>query len=110
MYVYVAVDCYTYDLLHINIYPHRNDATARSFLLELLSCGYKPKAVVTDMWNKYNDLICEIFPTATHQECVFHALKEVQNKTKEIYGKNYKETAPEAVTLKAQIYRIFDAR
>jgi hypothetical protein len=22
MYVYVAVDCYTYDLLHIDIYPY----------------------------------------------------------------------------------------
>ena len=38
MYVYVAVDCYTYDLLHIQIYAHRNEATARAFLLELLLC------------------------------------------------------------------------
>ena len=110
MYVYVAVDCYTYDLLHIRIYAHRNEATARAFLLELRAKGYKPKAVVTDMWSKYNDLICEIFPAATHQECIFHALKEVQKKIKEIYGQNYKQTSPEAVALKKQIYHIFDAR
>ena len=33
------------------------------------------------MWHKYNDLISQIFPSATHQECIFHALKEVQKKT-----------------------------
>lgn len=109
MYVYVAVDCYTYDLLHIRIYTHRNEATARAFLLELRAKGYKPKAVVTDMWHKYNDLIGEIFPAATHQECIFHALKEVQKKVKDIYGPDYKKACPEAVTLKAQIYHIFDA-
>ena len=110
MYVYVAVDCYTYDLLHIRIYAHRNEKTARAFLLELLSCGYKPKAVVTDMWQKYNDLIGQIFPAATHQECIFHALKEVQKKIKEIYGPNYTQSSPDAVTLKKQIYHIFSAR
>ncbi|MGB0384178.1 MAG: IS66 family transposase [Ardenticatenaceae bacterium] len=110
MYVYVAVDCYTYDLLHIKIYAYRNEATARAFLLELRAKGYKPKAIVTDMWSQYNKLIGEIFPAATHQECIFHALNQVQKKTKEIYGQNYKETSPEAVALKKQIYNIFKAR
>ncbi|MGB0383875.1 MAG: IS66 family transposase [Ardenticatenaceae bacterium] len=116
MYVYVAVDCYTYDLLHIRIYAYRNEATARAFLLELRAKGYKPKAVVTDMWPQYHKLIGEVFPAATHQECIFHALNQVQKKTKEIYGQDYKKTASarlraaEAVALKKQIYNIFNAR
>ena len=44
------------------------------------------------MWQQYNELIREIFPAATHQECFFHALKEVQKKIKDIYGQDYKET------------------
>ena len=110
MYVYVAVDCYTYDLLHIAIYRYRNEQTARIFLLELKAKGYRPRVVVTDLWNKYNGLIGEVFPAATHQECIFHALKEVQKKIKDIYGANYKEDAPEAVKLKEDIYYIFKAK
>lgn len=110
MYLYVAVDCYTYDLLHIGLYRYRNETSARAFLLELRAKGYKPKVVVTDLWEKYNSLISEIFPHATHQECIFHALKDVQKKIKDIYGNDYKENAPEAVLLKQKIYKIFDAR
>jgi transposase-like protein len=32
MYVYFAVDVYTYDLLHIAIYPHNDQASAHAFL------------------------------------------------------------------------------
>ena len=110
MYLYVAVDCYTYDLLHIQLYRYRNEASARAFLLELRAKGYKPKVVVTDLWEKYNSLISEIFPHATHQECIFHALKALQKKIKDVYGSDYKENSPEAVDLKQKIYRIFDAR
>ena len=110
MYLYVAVDCYTYDLLHIQLYRYRNEASARAFLLELRAKGYKPKVVVTDLWEKYDSLIAEIFPHATHQECIFHALKALQKKIKDVYGSDYKESSPEAVLLKQKIYRIFDAR
>lgn len=110
MYLYVAVDCYTYDLLHIQLYRYRNEASARAFLLELRAKGYKPKVVVTDLWEKYDSLIAEIFPHATHQECIFHALKALQKKIKDVYGSDYKENSPEAVDLKQKIYRIFDAR
>ncbi len=36
MYVYLAVDVYTYDLLHIAIFPYLGKDSARAFLLELL--------------------------------------------------------------------------
>ena len=35
MYVYLAVDVWTYDLLHIAIYPHNDEASAAAFLLAL---------------------------------------------------------------------------
>jgi len=35
MYVYVAVDCYTYDLLHIELYPYNTKESAHAFLLAL---------------------------------------------------------------------------
>ena len=39
MYVYVAVDCYTYDLLHIDIYPYNTKDSAKAFLLAPLAKG-----------------------------------------------------------------------
>jgi len=109
-YVSVAVDCYTYDLLHIAIYAHRNEASSRAFLLDLRAKGYLPRVVVTDLWPAYAALLADIFPQATHHECIFHALQEVQRLIKAIYGSHYPQTAPQAVALKQAIYHIFQAR
>lgn len=109
-YVSVAVDCYTYDLLHIAIYAHRDEASSRAFLLALKAKGYRPQVVVTDLWPGYANLVADLFPQATHQECIFHALQEVQRLVKTIYGSDYRQAAPEAVALKQAIYHIFEAR
>ncbi len=45
-----------------------------------------------------------------HHECVFHALQWAQRLVKEVYGNEYAQTHPEAVTLKEQIYHIFKAK
>ena len=108
-YVSVAVDCYTYDLLHIAIFAHRDEASSRAFLLALKAKGYRPQVVVTDLWPGYANLVADIFPQATHQECIFHALQEVQRLVKTIYGSDYRQAAPEAVALKQAIYYIFEA-
>jgi hypothetical protein len=71
-YVYLAVDSYTYDLLHIAIYAHRDEASTRAFLLELRAKRYRPQVVVTDLWPGYAALLADIFPQAAHQECIFH--------------------------------------
>jgi transposase-like protein len=110
MYVYLAVDVYTYDLLHIAIYPHNNKDSAHDFLLDLRAKGYHPKVVVTDQRQDYGPLITLVFPGARHHECIFHALQNVQDYFKEVYGADYAETHPEAVLLKQEIYHIFDAR
>lgn len=109
-YVYLAVDCYTYDLLYIAIYAHRNEASTRTFLLALRAKGYRPQVVVTDLWPGYAAPLADIFPQATHHECVFHALQEVQRLIKTIYGPDYLQTAPQAAALKQAIYHIFAAR
>jgi transposase-like protein len=108
MYVYFAVDCYTYDLLHIEIYPYNNKASARAFLLALRAKGYSPRVVVTDMRVDYKDVIAQVFPKAIHHECIFHALQEVHKRCKEIYGADYAKHYPDVATLRDEITRIFD--
>ena len=110
MYVYLAVDCYTYDLLHIEIYPYNTKESAKAFLLALRAKGYHPRVIVTDLRVDYGPLIARVFPRAVHHECIFHALQEVQEHIKEVYQSNYAETHPEVAALKEEINHIFDAR
>jgi transposase-like protein len=110
MYVYLAVDVFTYDLLHIDIYPYNGQAEARAFLQALKAKGYIPQVIVTDMNQDYSEPIRAVFPGATHHECVFHALQWAQRLIKKVYGNDYAETHPEAVALKKQIYRVFEAK
>jgi transposase len=110
MYVYLAVDVYTYDLLHIDIYPYNGKNEARAFLQALKAKGYQPQVIITDMNQSYDEPIALVFPEATHHECVFHALQWAQRRIKEVYGNDYARTHPEAVDLKDKIYRIFKAK
>lgn len=109
MYVYFAVDVWTYDLLHIAIYPHNDQASALAFLLALRTKGYHPDVIVTDLRQDYGSVIAQVFPQATHHLCIFHALQDVQKHIKTVYGSNYAQTHTEANLLKQQIYRIFDS-
>jgi transposase-like protein len=110
MYVYMAVDVHTYDLLHIDIYPFNGKNEARAFLQALKAKGYYPQVIVTDMCQDYDEPIRTVFPAAVHHECIFHALQWAQRLVKDVYGNNYAETHPEAVILKEQIYKVFKAR
>ena len=109
MYVYLAVDVWTYDLLHIAIYPNNDQDSATAFLLALRAKGYHPQVIVTDLRQDYGPVIAQVFPPAVHHECIFHALQQAQKHVKEAYGPDYAEQHPEAEQLKQQIYRIFDA-
>lgn len=110
MYVYMAVDCYTYDLLHIEIYAFNTKQSARAFFLALRAKGYQPRVVVTDLRPDYRDVVAQVFPGAVHHECIFHALQDVRDHAEEAYGTNYAETAPEVEPLLEEINAIFDAR
>jgi transposase-like protein len=110
MYVYLAVDSYTYDLLHIEIYPFNTKQSAKAFLLALRAKGYHPRVVVTDMRVDYRDVVAQVFPHAVHHECIFHALQELREKAKEVYGTSYAKTYPEVQRLLEEIDAVFDAR
>jgi hypothetical protein len=110
MYVYFAVDCYTYDLLHIEIYPYNTKHSATAFLLALRAKGYHPRVVVTDLRVDYGPLIAHVFSKATYHACIFHALQDAHKHIKEVYGADYAQTHPEVETLRKEIDHIFDAR
>lgn len=110
MYVYFAVDMHTYDLLHIAIYPYNNKESARAFLLALRAKGYHPRVIVTDLRQDYGPVIAQVFPKARHHECIFHALQNVQDYIKEVYGDGYAKTHPEAEELRQKIAHIFGAQ
>jgi transposase-like protein len=110
MYVSVAVDVYSYDLLHIAISPQVGTASAQAFLLALRAKGYRPQVIVTDLNQEYGAAIAAVFPQAEHHECVFHALQSWQEQVRKAYGKDYREQHPEAVELLAKLKRIFWAK
>src|SRR5262249_47381257 len=110
MYVYIAVDSYTYDLLHIAIYPSAGSDTARAFLLALRAKGYRPHVIVTDLNQDYGLAIAAVFPQAEHHECVFHALQAWHRQIQEVYGKDYREQHPQALALQEQIDKLFRAK
>jgi transposase-like protein len=110
MYVYFAVDAYTYDLLHLDIYPYNDAHSAQAFLLALRSKGYQPRVVVTDMRVDYGDLIAQVFPNAIHHECLFHALQQLRVHLRESYGPSYADNYPDVVALRDEIDHIFAAR
>jgi transposase-like protein len=110
MYVSVAVDVYSYDLLHIAIAPQVGTASAQAFLLALRAKGYRPQVIVTDLNQEYGAAIAAVFPQAEHHECVFHALQNWQAQVRKVYGKEYREQHPEAVELLRQLKHIFWAK
>jgi len=110
MYVYLAVDVYTYDLLHIALYEQNSAHSTRTFLLALKAKGYHPKVIVTDLRPEYRTAIADIFDQARHHECIFHALQWTHRQLKETYGTDYAKTRPEVVQLKEQIDAIFQAK
>jgi transposase-like protein len=110
MYVYLAVDVYTYDLLHIAIYAHNDKQNALAFLMALKAKGYHPRVVVTDLRRDYGNDIARVFPQAEHHECIFHAVRDVADYCREIYGKDYAETHPHVEELRQDIQRIFAAQ
>lgn len=110
MYVHFAVDPFTYDLLHIDIFKENDAQAARLFLLALKAKGYRPRVFVTDGAPAYAQAIEEVFPQAIHHICIFHALQSVGRKLREVYGADYEQKHPEVEALKLKIYRIFRAK
>jgi len=51
----------------------------RRFLTNLKNRGVLPKVVVSDGSNLYPTVLAEVWPTARHQLCIFHVLKDVND-------------------------------
>jgi transposase-like protein len=110
MYVYVAVDAHTLDLLHCNVYPNLGKDTARTFLLELRAKGYHPRVVITDLNPDYPEPLTAVFPNALHHQCVFHALQTWHRAFKKTFGPAYAETRPDLLKLRQDMDHIFQAK
>jgi transposase-like protein len=110
MYVYLAVDVYTYDLLHIAIYAHNNRDSAHAFLLALRTKGYQPRVVVTDLRRDYGSVIAQVFCNAQHHECIFHAEQELSRHLRQVWGRNYAEEHPQVAEVREAVVNIFQAR
>jgi hypothetical protein len=110
MYVYLAVDVYTYDLLHIAIYPTNDQTTALTFLFALRAKGYRPRVIVTDLRRDYGADIAQVFPQAIHHECLFHALQDIGTLCRQIYGSDYAHTQPQVEVLRLAIIQTFQAK
>ncbi|MGC9347901.1 MAG: IS66 family transposase [Anaerolineae bacterium] len=107
MYVYVAVDMHTLDLLHIDVFPYRGSAAAQTFLLGLRAKGYHPQVIVTDLCGDYADVLATVFPQATHHECVFHALQAWHRQFRDHFGADLAHTAPEILGLRQRLDAVF---
>ena len=110
MYVYLAVDVYTYDLLHIAVYAHNTSESAQTFLLALLAKGYRPRVVVTDLRRDYGPVIAQVFPKARHHECLFHAEQEISRYLRKTWGTHYAEQQPHVEELRTAIVKMLQAR
>jgi transposase-like protein len=110
MYVYVAVDMHTLDLLHIDVFPYLGSASAQTFLLALRAKGYHPQVIVTDLCNDYPEVLAAVFPHATHHECVFHALQAWHRQFRDLFGRDLERTAPEIFALQQGLDKVFDAK
>lgn len=106
-YLFVAVDPFTYDLLHAEVYPTRNTECAKAFLLGLKAQGVlNPKVLVTDLWGPYETAIPEVFTGSLHHQCVFHAEQASSIMMRTKLGRDYR-TIPAAKDLKVSIIALF---
>jgi transposase-like protein len=92
-YVYFAIDVYSYDLLALELYPEHSTESARLLLLELKAKGIRPRVIVTDLDPAYGRALPEVFPSAVHHECIFHALQNASAQMTQVYGRYYTCTA-----------------
>jgi len=107
MYLFVAIDPYSYDLLHIEVYPQRNGECARAFLVGLKAKGVlRPKVIVTDLWKTYETALTEVFPDTVHHQCVFHAEQAASTLMRDRLGNEYR-AIPMALALRDELVALF---
>ncbi|MFW6149666.1 MAG: DDE-type integrase/transposase/recombinase [Atribacterota bacterium] len=97
-YVFIAIDIATLDIIHIDIYPERTKASAKSFLSEIKAMGYQINTIVTDCCPIYDKPIPAIYPEVKHVQCVLHMGRSRRNRLMKVFGsyahKDYKKLSP----------------
>jgi hypothetical protein len=109
-YAYFAIDVYSYDILALELYPEHNDEAVRLILLELKAKGIRPRVVVTDLDPAYGRILPQVFPSAVHHECIFHALQFWSSQMTKVYGRYYLEKVPEVAPLHEALTNLFNAQ
>src|SRR4030042_3635401 len=109
MYVYLAVDCYTSDLLRIAIYERNPEESARAVLVALRAKGYQPRVVVTDLRQDYGPAGAAVSPQAQHHECLFHAGQALHRQLRDIYGRERCQSDARVIALRRALDEVLAA-
>lgn len=64
-----------------------DQAAVKTFLEQLKAAGIEPAEVITDDSRLYPAVLAEIWPTAAHQLCLFHATRNVVKAVNEVVKK-----------------------
>jgi hypothetical protein len=80
-YLVVAVDPINDRTILFDLIDSRDSDALEGFLEQLKAMGIDPLVVITDMWKAYHSALCDVFPEAEHQLCVFHVIQAVMKHT-----------------------------
>jgi transposase-like protein len=80
-YLVVAVDPINDRTILFDLVDRRDSDALKGFLEQLKRMGIDPLVVITDMWRAYHSALCDVFPEAAHQLCVFHVIQAVMKHT-----------------------------
>ncbi len=73
--------------------PSENADAVKTFLARLKAAGIQPAEVITDDSTLYPAVLAEIWPTAAHQLCLFHATRRVVEAVNDVV-KHVRRTIP----------------
>ena len=108
-YLFFAVDPQTYDLLHTQIYPSRDNQAVIAFLTALKSQGIYPKVIMTDLFSGYSSAIKEVYGRkVTIAKCHFHFQQNIFAHMNNQFGK--KEIPEIAYLLQKDIFFVVGAK
>lgn len=107
-YLFLAVDADSHDILYLDVFEKRDEASITTFLLGLKQLGYQPEFIVTDLLKGYTRLLPKVFgKRIKHVHCLFHFLQNLYKHFQNVYGLYFKEKNPQALALYRQLKAIF---
>jgi len=107
-YVFLAVEPLSGDLVHMAVYTSHGVPSAKTFLAEVRSLGFRPQVLMTDLLAGYHDAIKTVFPDAQHVECLFHAERAARKAIRDSLGEEHEQD--ELVQRMSEVFRAKDAK